>query len=154
MSSTPNAPNFSIQNIYLKGIGFDAPNSPQIFNTDGKSPKIEFNLELSNQVLSEKHNIHELTIHISAFAKIGEGDAVKDVFKIDIVQAGSFLIEGYSGEALTRILDTKCATILFSFVRDMIATLAFRGGFPQLMIPFVDFDVMYDARIAEEKKAQ
>jgi len=143
------APLFNVHSIYLKDSSFEAPHSPQIFNEEWK-PKIDFDLQTGSQVLSELEAIHEVVLRVTVTAKLGEEGAEKAAFLIEIQQAGVFTVRNLAEEALKQVLATTCPTVLFPYARETISNLATRGGFPQLVLPPINFDAMYEHHMATQ----
>jgi len=142
---------FNVHSIYLKDLSFEAPHSPQIFNEEW-IPKIDFDLQMGSHILSEVENVYEVVLHITVTIKIGEGEGEKSAFLIDVQQAGVFTVQNFSKEVVQRILATTCATVLFPYARENISNLATKGGFPQLILPPINFDAMYAHHISTQTK--
>jgi preprotein translocase subunit SecB len=68
----------------------------------------------------------------------------KTIYLIEINQAGIFLIKNVPDDVLGRMLATSCANILFPFAREAVSDIVARGGFPQLLLSPVNFDVLYE----------
>src|SRR5688500_9056058 len=119
---------FNVHSVYVKDSSFEAPHSPQIFQEEWK-PKIDFDLQMGSQILSEVDSIYEAVLHVTVTIKLGEGKEEKSAFLIEIQQAGAFTIQNFSKEMVQQMLATACPTILFPFVREAISNLATRGGF-------------------------
>lgn len=145
------APVFNVHSLYVKDVSFEAPHSPQIFNTEWK-PKIDFDLQMGSQILSEPESIYEVVLHATVSIKLGEAAEEKPAFLIDIKQAGAFTIQNFTLEATQQLLATTCATILFPYAREVVSSLATRGGFPQLVLPPVNFDAMYEQHLETRDK--
>lgn len=144
-------PAFNVHSIYLKDLSFEAPNSPEIFNKDWK-PKIDFDLQMGSQVLSETEGLYEVVLHITVTIKIGEGTEEKPAFLIDIQQAGAFTIQNLPEEVVKQVLATTCSTVLFPYAREAISNLATRGAFPQLVLPPINFDAMYAQHMTKQNE--
>jgi preprotein translocase subunit SecB len=46
------------------------------------------------------------------------------------------------------LVGSFCPNVLFPFAREMISTLVTRGGFPNFLLPLVNFDALF-AQAAE-----
>lgn len=136
-------PVFNVHSIYVKDASFEAPHSPQIFNTEWK-PKIDFDLQMGSQILSEPESIYEVVLHVTVTIKLGEAAEEKPAFLIDIQQAGAFSVQNFTPEVTQQVLATTCAAVLFPYAREAVSNLATRGGFPQLVLPPINFDAMYE----------
>jgi len=137
-----NDPTFNVHSVYLKDLSFEAPHSPQVFQEEWK-PKIDFDLQMGSVALSEAESIYEVVLSVTVTAKLGEEKQEKTPFLIEVKQAGVFTVKNFSAEQLKQILATTCPTVLFPYVREAISSLATKGGFPQLILPPLNFDAMY-----------
>jgi preprotein translocase subunit SecB len=132
----PGQGRFGIQKIYIKDLSFETPNSPQIFQQEWK-PTV--NLDLSSTATKVMDNVYEVVLSVTVTVKFEE----KTVYLAEVQQAGIFQIEELPKEVLARVLATVCPNILFPFAREVVADLAMRGGFPQLLIAPMNFDALY-----------
>lgn len=142
----------SIHNFYLKNMVFDAPNSPTSFSGDGKR-QMDFHIDIKKNLLSAEHNLHEVELHIGITTTMGvdaeAGEPIKVVLEMSFVQGGAFYLKGYAGDELDHILSTTCAGMVLPFALDVLSSTAYKIGFPQLVIPPIDFEELYQ----ENKKA-
>lgn len=139
---------FGIQKIYIKDMSFETPHSPQIFQEQW-SPAVDLDLSSSATLLAE--NLYEVVLSITVTVKSGD----KTVYLAEVQQAGIFHVEDLPKEVISRVLATMCPNILFPFAREVVADLALRGGFPQLLIAPVNFDALYaqhQMQAAQDKK--
>lgn len=148
-ASEEEGPIMTVHNIYVKDLSFEAPHSPQIFNIDWK-PKVDFDLQMGSQVLSESEGIYEVVLHVTVSIKLEDNAKETPAFLIDIQQAGAFTIRNLPEETVKQILATTCSTVLFPYARETVSSLATRGGFPQLVLPPINFDAMYANHMAKE----
>lgn len=144
---------FNVHSIYVKDLSFEAPHSPLIFNEEWK-PKIDFNIQIGSQILSAPEYIYEVILHITVKVKIGEGEQEKTAFLIEVKQAGAFTVKNVSSDMLQQLLSTECATVLFPYAREIISTQASRGGFPQFLLPPMDFNILYAQHIASQANSK
>lgn len=128
--------NFMIQKIYVKDLSFEAPNSPAIF-TEGWKPQANMEMNTSFDKLDDHH--YEVILKLTITAKLQD----KVAFMIEVKQAGIFLIENITGDALNQLLHGYCPTTLFPYARDAIASQVFRGSFPELNLAPINFDALY-----------
>ncbi|MBI1732531.1 MAG: protein-export chaperone SecB [Gammaproteobacteria bacterium] len=127
---------FGIQKIYIKDLSFETPHSPQIFQEEWK-PTV--NLDLSSTATAIMENIYEVVLSVTVTVSFEE----KTVYLAEVEQAGIFQIQDLPKEVLARVLATVCPNILFPFAREVVADLAMRGGFPQLLIAPMNFEALY-----------
>ena len=72
-------------------------------------------------------------------AKQGE----QTLFLVEVKQAGAFLMQNLSPEELKRAIGSICPNVLFPYARAVVSQLVSQGGFPQLLLPPVNFDALY-----------
>lgn len=137
---------FLLQQLYVKDLSFESPNSPGIFQQTGVDPETELNIRNSHMALVEDR--FEVVLHISVHAKRGEDT----IFLAELDQAGIFQITGYSPEETGTLLGTQCPASLFPYARETISSLVGKGGFPPLILQPINFEMLF-AR-AQEQQAQ
>ena len=81
---------FGLRQLYVKDLSFEAPNSPGILTEGGLEPEIKLNLRTSQRDLG--NDILEVVLHVSVHALAGQ----RTVFLVELEQAGTFLISGFS----------------------------------------------------------
>ena len=138
---------FLLQQLYVKDLSFEAPNTPQIFQSSSIEPETELNIRNSHSVIGD--DLYEVVLHITIHAK----KDVQTIFLAEIDQAGLFLLKGYTQEQSNMLLGTQCPATLFPYAREAISSLVGRGGFPPLILQPINFDALY-AQAREQQDAQ
>jgi preprotein translocase subunit SecB len=138
---------FMLQQLYVKDVSFEAPNSPQIFQSSGIEPETELNLRNAHSGFGD--DLYEVVLHISVHAKKEE----KTIFLAEIDQAGLFLVRGYDQDQISALLGTQCPATLFPYAREAISSLVTKGGFPPLILQPINFEALY-AQAREQQSAQ
>jgi preprotein translocase subunit SecB len=128
---------FLLQQLYVKDLSFEAPNTPQIFQTTDIEPDTELNIRNSHSVMGD--DLYEVVLHISVHAKKGDDT----IFLTELDQAGIFVVKGYSAEETTMLLGTQCPATLFPYARETISSQVGKGGFPPLILQPINFDMLY-----------
>ncbi len=128
---------FNIRRIYTRDISFENPNAPQIFAEEKWTPEVSINL--SNAVSKVADQIHEVALGITVTAKLGD----KTAYLVEIQQAGEFQTTGFDGAELRELLGIYCPNLLFPYLREAVANLVAKGGFPPLHLAPVNFEVLY-----------
>ncbi len=139
--------NFEIQRIYLVDVSFESPQAPDIF-TKQIQPSTNVDLNSSNRQIAD--NIYEVLLDITTTVKVEDEVA----YLIEVKQAGIFSIDGYTDPETMQILGSKCPEIIYPFCREAICDLAVKGGFPQIHLAPINFDVLYAHHVQEQTKAQ
>ena len=133
--TAPSAVQLVLQGVYLKDCSFEAPQGPR---TNGDwNPQIS--LDLNTNVAPLGGDIREVVLTITVSAKQGE----QTLFLVEVKQAGAFLMQGLGSEDLKRAVGSICPGVLFPYARAVVSQLVSQGGFPQLLLPPVNFDALY-----------
>jgi len=140
---TDNQQQFVLQRIYTKDLSFESPSTPDVFKKQWQ-PKVNVDLNTKSNAIDENGNF-EVVLTITITAKIDEETA----FLVEVQQAGIFLIKGFEGENLRRLLGTAAPNILFPYSRECIDNLVVKGGFPPVMLAPVNFDALYQQAVAQ-----
>lgn len=142
---------FLLQQLYVKDVSFEAPNTPAIFTEPPSGePDIKLNLKTSHQAVRD--GTWEVLVHLSVHAQVED----RSVFLVELDQAGLFMIRGYADEELRRLLGIFCPNTLFPYAREAVSSLVSRGGFPPLILQPINFEALYaqaQARAGAEGQA-
>ena len=138
---------FSLERIYLKDASYEAPAVPVVF-TQQLSPQLNVQIGITHGVLSEPQGVHEVVLAVTASAKHGD----KNIFLVEIHQAGLFRISGVTGDALAKTLEIACPYILLPFAREAVNDFVSKGGFPQLLLNPINFEALYEQKLAALKQ--
>jgi preprotein translocase subunit SecB len=139
---------FAIRRIYTKDISFESPNSPLIFRQDQWAPDV--GVSLSHQAISLEQDFYEITLSITVTAKLAD----KVAYLVEVQQAGEFKTTGFHGDELRELLGINCPGLLFPFVRETIAGLVGKGGYPPLMLAPVNFELLYHQHMKAVQEQQ
>jgi preprotein translocase subunit SecB len=139
---------FNLERIYIKDISYESPAVPQVF-LQQSAPQLDMQLGVQHAIVHEREGLHEVVLTVTVSAT----QADKAVFLVEIQQGGLFRIRGISGGALERALEISGAYILLPFVREAINDLVGKGGFPQLLINPINFEALYEQKLAALKKS-
>jgi preprotein translocase subunit SecB len=66
-----------------------------------------------------------------------------------MVYGGLFRLRGVPQNLLQRVLFVDCPTLLFPFMRRILADVTRDGGFPPLMLDPIDFGRLYAQNLAK-----
>jgi preprotein translocase subunit SecB len=141
-----NAPEFSLQSVYLKDCSFEAPKGPRI---EGQwNPQISLDLNTAADTISPE--LREVVLTVSVTAKTGENTA----FLVEVKQAGVFGVRNLGEEDYRRAIASIAPSVLFPYARSVVSQLVSQGGFPQMLLPPVNFDALYARSLADAAAAQ
>lgn len=128
-------PQLALQSVYLKDCSYEAPNGPRI---EGEwNPQI--NLDLHTGVNAMAQDAREVVLTVTVAAK--QNDAT--IFLVEVKQAGVFLMRNLAETDLKRAIASICPAVLFPYARAAVSHLVTQGGFPQFLLPPVNFDALY-----------
>ena len=127
----------SLQSVYLKDCSYESPNGPRVPNNQTWEPKFQLNMNTSAEDLAP--DVREVMLTITLEAK--QGDAT--LYLVEVKQAGVFTIAGASAEDLKRLIGSFCPSVLFPYAREVISDLIIKGGFPNFLLPLVNFDALF-----------
>jgi preprotein translocase subunit SecB len=134
---------FAMQRIYTKDLSFESPATPNIFKKQWQ-PQISVDLNTKSNAIDEEGNF-EVVLTVTLTAKMEDETA----FLIEVQQAGIFMIKGFEGEDLRRVLGTAAPNILFPYARETIDTVCVKGAFPAVMLAPVNFDALYQQALVQ-----
>ena len=137
-------PVFSIEKIYVKDLSLEVPNAPQVFMSND-APQLE--VQLSQGVQAMDGALFEVTLSVTVTAKAGD----KTVFLVEVAQAGIFQIRNVPQPELDPILGMVCPNVLFPYARETVSDTVNRAGFPPVLLAPVNFEALYQQRMAEQQ---
>jgi preprotein translocase subunit SecB len=128
-------PNLALQGVYLKDCSYEAPLGPR--GEGNWQPQI--NLDLATTSSAIQGDLREVVLTVTVSAKQND----KTLFLVEVKQAGAFLMEHLTEDDTKRAIASICPGVLFPYARAMVSNLVTQGGFPQLLLPPVNFDALY-----------
>lgn len=138
-------PQLVLQAVYLKDTSFESPQGPRV--EGAWNP--QFSLDLQTGVGTLNGDLREVVLTITVNAKQND----KTVFVVEVKQAGAFLMQGLSEDEFKRAVGSICPNILFPYARALVSQLVTQGGFPQFLLPPVNFDALYAKTQADAQAA-
>jgi preprotein translocase subunit SecB len=136
-STEAGAVQVTLQSVYLKDSSYESPNGPRLPNSQAYEPKFQLNMNTTAEDVGPE--LREVLLTITLEAK--QGDAT--LYLVEVKQAGLFFISGATAEDLKRLIGSFCPSVLFPFAREVISTLVIKGGFPNFLLPLVNFEALF-----------
>ena len=127
----------SLQSVYLKDCSYESPNGPRLPGNQAWEPKFQLNMNTSAEEIAP--DTREVLLTITVEAKQGE----TTLYLVEVKQAGLFSISGASQEDLKRLVGSFCPSVLFPYAREVVSDLIAKGGFPNFLLPLVNFDALF-----------
>lgn len=128
-------PQLALQAVYLKDCSFEAPQGPRVGND--WNPQI--GLDLNTALNAIDGDLREVVLTVTVSAKQGE----RTMFLVEVKQAGAFLMQNLSNDDMRRAAGAICPAVLFPYARAVVSQLVSQGGFPQLLLPPVNFEALF-----------
>jgi preprotein translocase subunit SecB len=143
--TAPPSTTLALQGVYLKDCSFESPQGPR--GNGEWNPQISLDLNTTVQPISG--DIREVLLTITVSAK----QADQTLFLVEVKQAGAFLMQNLSPDEFKRAIGSICPNVLFPYARAVVSQLVSQGGFPQLLLPPVNFDALYASSLTEGANA-
>lgn len=142
-----NQPQAAIQRIYVKDISFEAPNLPELFSVEYK-PQIKMEMNSKSRIVADDN--YEVILTISVKAELEE----KTVFLAEVQQAGVFMLKNLNEEQLQHSLSVMAPETLYPYVRETIASLIGKTGFPAVQLAPINFQALFIQKMQQAQAAQ
>ena len=128
---------------YVKDLSFENPNIGKLLKEPGDNPNLQLAINVSAHAVDT--DLYESAIDFNAQAtnKLGT------LYELELVYAGLFKVQNLPPQALEPFLLINCPTILFPFLRRLVADVSREGGFPPLLLDPFDFAQLYLRRQQE-----
>lgn len=145
--NTQGAPAFNMQRVYLKDLSVEMPNAPHIF-LEQEAPQVEVGINVGGQRLAE--TVFESTVTATVTTRIND----KVMYLVEATQAGIFELANIPPEQMDPLLGIVCPTMLYPYLRASVADAITRTSLPALHLAEVNFQALYEQRLAELAKEQ
>src|SRR5262245_56978869 len=125
---------------YIKDLSFENPNIERLLSGPGDNPNLKVEVNVNARPMADK--LFESQIQFTARAESKAGV----IYEIECIYAGLFQIENMPQPSLEPFLLINCPTLLFPFLRRLLADVTREGGFPPLLLDPIDFAQLYVQR--------
>ncbi|MGH1419554.1 MAG: protein-export chaperone SecB [Hyphomicrobiaceae bacterium] len=125
---------------YIKDLSFENPNVTRLLSGPGESPNLQLEINVGAKNISE--DLYESEIDFKGHATNDEGT----IYEIELIYAGLFRVKNIPSEALEPFLLINCPSLIFPFLRRLVADITREGGFPPLLLDPVDFASLFAQR--------
>jgi preprotein translocase subunit SecB len=125
---------------YIKDLSFENPNIHKLLGTPGEKPALHIEVNVKATKIADK--AYESMIQFKAEAANKSGV----IYDLELAYGGLFQIDNLPEQALEPFLLINCPSLLFPFVRRLVADLTRDGGFPPLLLDPIDFATLFTQR--------
>jgi preprotein translocase subunit SecB len=130
---------------YIKDLSFENPGAPQSLQGPGQNPQLKVGVNVHAQARADE--AYEVSLNLEVHAKSDSGV----IYNVELVYGGLFHLRNIPQNLLQPVLFVDCPTILFPFMRRVLADVVRDGGFPPLMLDPVDFGRLYAQNLAKSE---
>ncbi len=143
-------PFFQLVRCYLKDASLEMPNAPEIFmQAPDEQPNVDIQFEVSNRALPVE-NTYEVVVRGTITVSVKD----RAMFLVEGKQAGIFEMRNIPAEGVQHIANVVCPNICYPYLRANLADLINRTGLPPVHLPEVNFEALYQQRLAQKQAQQ
>jgi preprotein translocase subunit SecB len=128
---------------YIKDLSFESPQAPQSLQGPGQNPQLKVSVNVGAVPRAEE--AYEVSLNLEVHARSDSGV----IYNIEMIYGGLFRLRGVPQNLLQPVLFVDCPTLLFPFMRRILADVTRDGGFPPLMLDPIDFGRLYAQNLAK-----
>ena len=125
---------------YIKDLSFENPRVGKALDTAQDQPTLRVEVKVNANQLGER--MFESAIDFKAEASNKSGV----IYDLEITYGGMFEVQGLPEQALQPFLLVNCPSLLFPFLRRLVADITREGGFPPLLLDPIDFAALFIQR--------
>jgi preprotein translocase subunit SecB len=122
---------------YIRDLSFESPSIDRALDGPGANPNLELEVNVNARSVRTSHYQSEIEFRAVATDDIGT------IYQMECTYGGVFVIENIPQAALEPFMLVNCPSMLFPFLRRIIADLTREGGFPPLFLDPIDFGALY-----------
>jgi preprotein translocase subunit SecB len=141
-AQAPGQPQVQVRVVsqYIKDLSFENPNIEKLIDGPGENPNLKLEVNVNAKQMGK--DLYESAIEFKGNASSQTGV----IYDIEVIYAGLFKVENLPPQALEPFLLINCPSLLFPFLRRVLADLTREGGFPPLFLDPIDFAGLYVQR--------
>jgi preprotein translocase subunit SecB len=140
--------NAQVVGQFIRDLSFENPNVTRLLDGPGDNPNLKIEVNVNAEHVRE--DLFQSAIDFKAHATNKDGT----IYIMECVYGGLFKLQNVPEQALEPFLLINCPTILFPFLRRLVADITREGGFPPLLLDPIDFGGLYMRRQQEMANAQ
>ncbi len=133
---------------FIKDLSFENPSVGKLLEGPSDTPNIKVEINVGAKRLQQE-NLYESAIEFKAVATSKDGT----IYDLELVYAGLFRVKNIPEQALEPFLLINCPTLIFPFLRRVVADITREGGFPPLLLDPIDFAQLFMRRLKDQAAA-
>ncbi len=127
---------------YIKDLSFENPGAPQSLQGPGQNPQLKVSVNVNAEPRGEE--TFEVSLHLDVHASSDRGV----IYNVELLYGGLFRLRNIPQNLLQPVLFIDCPTLIFPFMRRVLADVTRDGGFPPLMLDPIDFGRLFAENMA------
>ena len=136
-------PQLTVLAQYIKDLSFESPSAPQSLQGPGQNPQLKVGVNVNAGPRGE--DTYEVALQLEVHARSDQGV----IYNVELIYGGLFRLSGVPQNLLQPVLFVDCPTILFPFLRRVLADVIRDGGFPPLLLDPIDFGRLYAQNLSQ-----
>ena len=136
-------PQVNIVAQFIRDLSFENPNIGKLLDGPGENPNLSVEVNVNAERV--RQDLYQSAIDFRAHAVNKDGT----IYIMECIYGGLFRVQSMPEQALEPFLLINCPTLLFPFLRRVVADITREGGFPPLMLDPIDFSALYLRRQQE-----
>ena len=128
---------------FIRDLSFENPNVTRLLDGPGDNPNLKIEVNVNAELT--RPELYQSAIDFKAHATNKDGT----IYIMECVYGGLFKLQNVPDQAMEPFLLINCPTILFPFLRRLVADITREGGFPPLLLDPIDFGGLYVHRQQE-----
>jgi len=125
---------------YIKDLSFENPNVGKRMESAPEQPTLRIEVNVNATKVGDKTYESAIQFKAEATSKAGV------IYDLELAYGGLFQVENLPEPALEPFLLINCPSLLFPFLRRLVADLTREGGFPPLLLDPIDFAGLFMQR--------
>lgn len=131
---------------YIKSFSFENPHFRKLITSPGDLPNVAVEVNVGAQRI--ENDLYESAIEFKATVS----NKLGTIYVLESAYAGMLKIESIPEDALEPFLLISGPTMIFPFLRRLVADITREGGFPPLLLDPIDFGELYMRRQKQRAK--
>lgn len=131
---------------YVKDLSYESPSAPQSLQGPGQNPQLKVGINVNAGPRSD--DVYEVLLNLEVHAKSDLGV----IYNVELLYGGLFRLRNIPAHLIQPVLYVDCPTLLFPFMRRVLADISRDGGFPPLMLDPIDFGKLYAQNLARAQQ--
>ena len=144
--SAATQPQLTVLAQYIKDLSFESPSAPQSLQGPGQNPQLKVGVNVNAAPRGD--DAYEVALQLEVHAKSDQGV----IYNVELIYGGLFRLLNIPQHLIQPVLFVDCPTLLFPFMRRVLADISRDGGFPPLMLDPIDFGRLYAQNLAKAQQ--